>query len=196
MSGIFSSFYTPEITSKAGVVTGGKLTGASGAAAAGAFQAAGSIFSAYMASRTAKRQMEAEKKKHNADTRLNVAQFDLNQTRLAGLAGVASGQEQFARDQDKLALGAKYGITDPYALPAAGIEAINTVKGKDGLTWEERTTQAITDGKINQNTTAEAYRNSTYNKAGLDAAAGVTKNFVGKGDYKLLKPEINSYLVQ
>jgi len=106
-------------------LSGGGSTGLSdgaGAAISGGLQAAGSIFSAYMAAKSAKAQIEAEKNKHNADTRLNVAQYNQNQNRLAGLAGVASGQEQFNRNLATDALNTQYGVTD-----------VNQLKGTAGF---------------------------------------------------------------
>jgi len=71
-----------------------------GTAISGFVEGGSAILGATLASRTAKKEREQKTNIWNKDTKLKLAQFSMNQGRLAGLAGVAGGEA--ARAEQRL----------------------------------------------------------------------------------------------
>ena len=154
-------------SSSAGISTG------MGTAIGGGIQGVASLAAAYLQTKEAKKLREQAKRKHNADTKLQLKQFNMNQDRLAGLAGVTSGQEQFQQGLATSAFDAKYG---------SDVDSI----GADNQSWQQRydaNVTAETDMGANV-TSADAYMQSMRNKSIQDANATARTEFTGKGDYK------------
>lgn len=76
-----------------------------GAGVGGAISGIGSAYAAYTASQQAEADREQKRDVWNKDTKLKIAQFNLNQNRLAGLASVLSGARGEARANSGLAQG-------------------------------------------------------------------------------------------
>jgi len=100
------------------------------AAAGGIVQGFGTAYGAWMASEAAKEERKQKKNIWNKDTGLKIAQFNLNQNRLSGLASVLGGERSQNRAALRQASGG-YG-TDTYKKLRSGADAAakNTYQGK------------------------------------------------------------------
>jgi hypothetical protein len=160
MGGSSNGQYGPPNKSGSSSNGGGSMTGIGGIV-----QGLGTAYSAYTTTKEAEKARKDAKAKHNADTALQVKQFNINQNRLAGLAAVMSGEESFQRDQAQTAFQAKYGSTD----------------------WNQKLqTDQAAGLPIGNISTGEAYQNQMMHQSQQAADARANAVYPGKGNFEKL----------